>query len=131
MLANQIRPTTLSAAIVFRYIRFWPKKHRVLPFVAIALFYLGTCAFLHGSLLYISAYFMCNYSGMCFLCFLAIRSGHQVRWTYQPESHRRKVIHNFFIHLSFAVRALIFLARRIQRFLSLVDREVEFCVLAI
>ena len=34
----------------------------------------------------------------------------------------------FFIHLS-AVRALIFIARRIQPFLSLVDREVEFCVL--
>ena len=35
----------------------------------------------------------------------------------------------FFIHLPSAVRALIFLARRIQPFLSLVDREVEFCVL--
>ena len=36
----------------------------------------------------------------------------------------------FFIHLpSSAVRALIFLARRIQPFLSLVEREVEFCVL--
>ena len=35
MLANQIRPTTISVAIVFRYIRFWPKKHRVLPFLAI------------------------------------------------------------------------------------------------
>ena len=33
----------------------------------------------------------------------------------------------FLIHLS-AVRALIFLARRIQPFLSLVDREVEICV---
>ena len=31
-----------------------------------------------------------------------------------------------FIHLSSAVRALIFLVRRIQPFLSLVDREVEF-----
>ena len=30
--------------------------------------------------------------------------------------------------LSSAVRALIFHARRIQPFLSLVDREVEFCV---
>ena len=30
-----------------------------------------------------------------------------------------------------AVRALIFLARRIQPFLSPVDREVEFCVLTI
>ena len=36
----------------------------------------------------------------------------------------------FLIHLS-AVRAFIFLARRIQLFLSLVDREVEFCVLTI
>ena len=37
----------------------------------------------------------------------------------------------FLIHLLSAVRALIFLARRIQLFLSLVDREVELCVLAI
>ena len=36
----------------------------------------------------------------------------------------------FSIHLS-AVLAFIFLARRIQSFLSLVDREVEFCVLTI
>ena len=34
----------------------------------------------------------------------------------------------FLTHLLSAVRALIFLARRIQPFLSLVDREVEFCV---
>ena len=33
----------------------------------------------------------------------------------------------FLIHLLSAVHALIFLARRIQPFLSLVDREVEFC----
>ena len=38
----------------------------------------------------------------------------------QEEGHT-----GFLIHLS-AVRALIFLARRIQPFLSLVDREVEF-----
>ena len=37
----------------------------------------------------------------------------------------------FFVHLSSAVRALIFLTRRIQPFLSLVDREVECCVLTI
>ena len=35
----------------------------------------------------------------------------------------------FLIHLPSAVHAFIFLARRIQPFLSLVDREVEFCVL--
>ena len=39
--------------------------------------------------------------------------------------------HTGFLHLLSAVRALIFLARRIQPFLSLVDREVEFCVLTI
>ena len=35
------------------------------------------------------------------------------------------------MHLLSALRALIFLARRIQPFLSLVDSEVEFCVLTI
>ena len=44
----------------------------------------------------------------------------------QEEGHT-----GFFIHLLPAVRALIFFARRIQPFLSLVDREVEFCVLTI
>ena len=34
-------------------------------------------------------------------------------------------------YISSAVRALIFFARRIQPFLSLVDREVELCVLMI
>ena len=37
----------------------------------------------------------------------------------------------FSIHLLSAVLALIFIARRIKPFLSLVDREVEFCVLTI
>ena len=37
----------------------------------------------------------------------------------------------FLIHFLSAVRALVFLARRIQPFFSLVDREVEFCVLTI
>ena len=44
----------------------------------------------------------------------------------QEEGHT-----GFLTHLLSAVRALIFLARRIQSFLSLVDREVEFCVLTI
>ena len=34
----------------------------------------------------------------------------------------------FLIHLPSAMLALIFLVRRIQRFLSLVDRDVEFCI---
>ena len=44
----------------------------------------------------------------------------------QEEGHT-----GFLIHLLSAVRALIFLAKRIQSFLSLVDGEVEFCVLTI
>ena len=44
----------------------------------------------------------------------------------QGEGHT-----GFFIHFLPAVRALIFLARRIQPFLFLIDREVEFCVLTI
>ena len=36
--------------------------------------------------------------------------------------------HTGFLHLSSAVLAFNFLARRIQPLLSLVDREVEFCV---
>ena len=39
----------------------------------------------------------------------------------QKEGHT-----GFFIHLPSAVRALTFIARRIQPFLSLVDREVDF-----
>ena len=37
----------------------------------------------------------------------------------------------FLIHLPSAVRAFIFLARRIQSCLSLVDHEAKFCVLTI
>ena len=44
----------------------------------------------------------------------------------QEEGHT-----GFLIHLPSAVRALFFLARRNQPFLSLVDREVEFNVLTI
>ena len=39
--------------------------------------------------------------------------------------------HTGFLHLSSAVLAFCFLVRRIQPFLSLVDRKVEFCVLTI
>ena len=44
----------------------------------------------------------------------------------QEEGHTE-----FLIRLPFAVHAFIFLARKIQPFLSLVDHEVEFCVLTI
>ena len=59
------------------------------------------------------------------VCFLPIHSGHQVRCTYQPGSHR------IFYPPSFCGACLNFVARRIQPFLSLVDREVEFCALTL
>ena len=64
------------------------------------------------------------------VCFLPIYSGHQPldvpAGVTQEEGHT-----GFLFRLPAAVRALIFLARRIHLFLSLVDREVEFCVLTI
>ena len=69
------------------------------------------------------------------VCVLCVFSSHSF-WTSssldvpagvtQEEGHT-----GFLIHLLPAVRALIFLVRRIQPFLSLVDCEVEFCVLTI
>ena len=52
-------------------------------------------------------------------------------WTYQPGSHRQEEGHTGFLLylLSFCGACFVFLAKRIQPFLSLVDREVEFCVL--
>ena len=77
---------------------------------------------------------MCEYSRehSCCVC-VCVFSSHPF-WTSssldvpagvtQEEGHT-----GFLIHLPSAVRALIFVARRIQPFLSLVDRGVEFCVL--
>ena len=66
------------------------------------------------------------------VCVCAVFSSHSF-WTSSsldvPAGVTQEERHTgFFIHLLSAVRALIFLARRIQPFLSLVDREVEFCV---
>ena len=38
--------------------------------------------------------FVCACVCVC-VCFLSIHSGHQVRWTYQPGSHRRNVTQDF------------------------------------
>ena len=45
------------------------------------------------SLLVIAVCFLNSQRLVVFVCFLPIHSGHQVRWTYQPGSHRRKVTH--------------------------------------
>ena len=67
-------------------------------------------------------------------CFLPIYSGRQVRWMYVPAGvTQEEGDPGFLIHLpsSSAVHPFIFLTRRIQSFLSLADRQVEFCVLTI
>ena len=70
---------------------------------------------------------------VCVVCVFSVFSSHSF-WTSvdvpagvtQEEGNT-----GFSIHLLSAVLALIFLARRIQPLFSLVDREVEFCVLTI
>ena len=75
-------------------------------------------------------------SGINIVCSACVFSSHSF-WTSSsldvPAGVTQEEGHTglFLIHLLSAVRALIFLARRIQPFLSLVDREVEFCVLTI
>ena len=74
--------------------------------------------------------FFLMFSVLVILCCVCVFSSHPF-WTSssldvpagvtQEEGHT-----GFLIHLPSAVRALIFVARRIQPFLSLVDREVEF-----
>ena len=45
------------------------------------------------SLLVIAVCFLNSQRLVVCVCFLPIHSGHQVRWTYQPGSHRREVTH--------------------------------------
>ena len=45
------------------------------------------------SLLVIAVCFLNSQRLVVCVCFLPVHSGHQVRWTYQPGSHRRKVTH--------------------------------------
>ena len=51
-----------------------------------------------------------------------------VRLVGAPAGVTQEENHTGFLHLSSAVLALIFIARRIQPSLSLVDRGIEFCV---
>ena len=64
------------------------------------------------------------------VCSYPIYSGRQVCGRI-PAGVTQEEGHTGFLHLPSAVLALIFLARRIQPSLSLVDREVAFCVLTI
>ena len=54
-----------------------------------------------------------------------------VRFVDVPAGVTQEEGHTGFFHLPSAVLALTFLTRNIQPFLSLADREVEFCILTI
>ena len=53
-----------------------------------------------------------------------------VRLVDAPAGVTKEEGHTGFLHLSSAVVALVFIAKRVQPPLSLVDREVEFCLYA-
>ena len=61
---------------------------------------------------------------MCYVCVCVLSSQFILDVKFIGSTSRRHT--RFLIHLPSAVLALIFLARRIQPFLSLVNREVEF-----
>ena len=91
--------------------------------------YIYVCMFV---CMYILCMYVCMYVCRCvcvcifFPFILDIKFVGRTSRVTQEEGHT-----GFLIHLFSAVRALIFLARRIQPFLFFVDREVEFCVLTI
>ena len=51
-----------------------------------------------------------------------------VRLVDSPAGVTQKEGHTEFLYVPSAVLAVIFIARRIQAYLSLLDREIEFCV---
>ena len=63
------------------------------------------------------------------VCVLSSHLFWTIRFVDVPAGVTQEEDHTGFLHLPSAVLTLIFLARRIQPFLSLVYREVEFCVL--
>ena len=68
---------------------------------------------------------------MCVFVCIVTPSILGVRFVDVPAGVTQEEGQTGFLYLPSAVLALILLARRIQPFLSLVDREVEFCVLTI
>ena len=66
---------------------------------------------------------------LCVCVFVVIPFILDVRMVDVPAGVTQEEGHTGFIHLPSAVLALVFLARRIQPFLSLVDRKVELSVL--
>ena len=74
--------------LMFRIINYCLKK----PYKT----YIGDVRCDAGRVFDYTSYFVTvGLSNTVCVCFLPIHSGHQVRWTYQPGSHRRKVTQDF------------------------------------
>ena len=71
---------------------------------------------------------MCVFLCVCVCVYVVTPSVLDVRLVDVPAGVIQEEGHTGFLHLPSAVLALIFLARRIQPFLSLVDSEVEYIV---
>ena len=67
------------------------------------------------------------YDHVCCVC-VVIPFTLKVRLVDAPAGVTQEEGRTGFLHLPSAVLALIFIARRIQPSLSLVDRDIEFCV---
>ena len=67
--------------------------HCLRPFYFIFFLSLGILLFPSIFVPLLVPFSLCNVCAC--VCFLPIHSGHQVRWTYQPGSHRRKVTQDF------------------------------------
>ena len=68
--------------------------------------------------------YVCVFIKLCFV----IPFNLEVRLVDAPDGVKQEGGHTGFLHLSSTVLALICIARRIRSRVSLVDREVEFCV---
>ena len=67
-------------------------------------------------------------TGVCVCVCVIILFVLDVKFVDAPAEVTQEEGHTRFLHLRSAVLALIFIGRKIQPVLSLVDREVEFCV---
>ena len=74
------------------------RKHNIAPttrIIVLSFFFFPFCSF--GDVAFSEYFFVPFPLSLCLesVCCLPIHSGHQVRWTYQPGSHRRKVTQDF------------------------------------
>ena len=96
-------------------------------------YYVGLMNYFYGWIFCATrpSFVMAQFMYVCVCVCVVIPFVLNVRFVDVPAGVTHEDGHTGFVHLPSAVFASIFIARRIQPFLSLVDREVELCVLTI